>query len=65
VCSSDLGQLAVKFGYTNPKHFFRWSGDLGSGHAVFEADYGAGRTTLPASFMLLAPDSALSEAMFF
>jgi hypothetical protein len=59
------GQLAVKFGYTNPKHFFRWSGDLGSGHAVFEADYGAGRTTLPASFMLLAPDSALSEAMFF
>lgn len=59
------GRLAVSFAYANPGHFFRWSGDLGSGHAVFEADYGSGRTTLPASFKLLAPESALSEAMFF
>ena len=63
--SAADGRLAVSFAYTNPKHFFRWSGDLSTGHAVFEADYGAGRTTLPASFKLLAPESALSEAMFF
>lgn len=59
------GRLGVEFGYANAKHFFRWSGDLSTGHAVFEADYGAGRTTLPASVSLLAPENALSEAMFF
>ncbi len=58
-------RLAVDFGYANPKHFFRWSGDLASGHALFEADYGAGRATLPASVSLLSPENALSEAMFF
>lgn len=59
------GHLGVGFRYADPKHFFRWSGDLGNGHAAFEADYGHGRTTLPASFSLLAPENALSEAMFF
>lgn len=59
------GHLAVSFRYAQARHFFRWSGDLANGHATFEADFGAGRTTLPASISLLAPENALSEAMFF
>ncbi len=62
---APAGRLAVTFAYANPKHFFRWSGDLANGHAVFEADFGVGLTTLPASVSLLAPENALSEAMFF
>lgn len=60
-----VGRLGVEFGYADTKRFFRWSGDLSTGHALFEADYGAGRTALPASVSLLAPENALSEAMFF
>ncbi len=59
------GHLGVVFNYADPQRCFRWTGDLGSGHATFEADYGHGRTVLPASVSLLAPENALSEAMFF
>ncbi len=59
------GQLAVRFDYAGDAKFFRWRGDLAEGTAVFEADCGAGRTTLPASVGLLPPAHALSEAMFF
>jgi glucose-6-phosphate dehydrogenase assembly protein OpcA len=64
-CPKDSGSLAIAFEYGNAAHFFRWSGDLGTGHALFEADYGNGRTTLPAAVSLLKPEMALSEAMFF
>lgn len=59
------GSLAVRFDYGDPARFFRWSGDLPSGHALFEADLGTGATRLSAAVSLLAPEIALSEAMFF
>ncbi len=58
------GNLGVHFDYADRKKYFRWTGDLRSGFASFEADFGGGRTTLVASVSLLAPDAALSEAMF-
>jgi hypothetical protein len=59
------GRLAVHFEYSNPAYFFRWSGDVVAHQALFEADYGSGRTTLSAATGLLTAESALSEAMFF
>lgn len=57
--------LGVRFEYANRARFFRWSGDVAAGHALFEADFGSGRTTLSAAASLLTPENALSEAMFF
>lgn len=57
--------FALEFAYANPQRSFRWSGSLAEGHARFEADFGGGRTTLPASISLLSPEAALNEAMFF
>jgi glucose-6-phosphate dehydrogenase assembly protein OpcA len=62
---ADAGHFGVVFHYADPQRSFRWTGDLRSGHATFEADYGHGRTCLRASVSLLAPENALSEAMFF
>ncbi len=59
------GSLAVNFNYARHDRFFRWRGNLATGHADFEADFGSGTTRLPAAVSLLAPESALSEAMFF
>ena len=59
------GSLAVRFGYTDAQKWFRWSGDLATGHAVFEARLATGETTLSAAASLLPPENALSEAMFF
>lgn len=58
------GSFDLRFGYTGTNGF-RWTADLPSGQAAFEADFGAGRTTLPGSISLLPPETALSEAMFF
>jgi hypothetical protein len=55
----------VRFEYASSTRFFHWSGDVSAGHAVFEADFGTGRTTLSAAANLLSPENALSEAMFF
>lgn len=63
--AAKSGSLAVRFDYATPGRFFRWSGDLATGQALFEADLGAGRTKLSAAVSLLAPENALSEAMFF
>jgi hypothetical protein len=57
--------LGVRFEYATPGKFFSWSGDVAAGSAMFEADLGAGRTTLSAAASLLSPENALSEAMFF
>ncbi len=59
------GNLGVRFDYAGVNKFFRWNGDLMSGFAAFEADFGDGPTTLSAGVSLLSPDAALSEAMFF
>lgn len=61
----ETGSLAVNFEFAAPARSFRWSGDLGTGHALFEADLGTGRTRLAAAVSLLPPENALSEAMFF
>ena len=61
---SDPGALALTFVYEGKKTF-SWTGDLAKGHAQFEADFGSGRTSLPAAVSLLPPENALSEAMFF
>jgi hypothetical protein len=58
------GLLSVGFGYAGRKKF-SWRGNLKKGEALFEADFGSGRTTLPAAVSLLPPENALSEAMFF
>jgi hypothetical protein len=63
--AEERGSLRVRFEYAAPQRYFRWAGDLASGHALFEADFGSGATRLPAAVSMLAPESALSEAMFF
>jgi Glucose-6-phosphate dehydrogenase subunit len=52
------------FAYSGKKSF-RWAADMTAGHATFDADFGHGRTTMQVSAALLAPEAALSEAMFF
>jgi hypothetical protein len=56
--------FALRFAYGDGR-FFAWDADLASAHAMLDADFGAGRTTMPATVALLAQESALSEAMFF
>jgi glucose-6-phosphate dehydrogenase assembly protein OpcA len=58
------GALELTFTYDGAKTF-SWKGDVASGAALFEADFGTGRTRLPAAVSLLSPENALSEAMFF
>ena len=63
--AGEKGSLAVRFEYADSASLFRWSGDLATGNALFEANLGNARTTLAAAVSLLAPENALSEAMFF
>ncbi len=65
IAPAEGDSLAFGFDYGNGARFFRWGGDLRTGQALFEADFGAGRTRLSAAVSLLPPESALSEAMFF
>jgi glucose-6-phosphate dehydrogenase assembly protein OpcA len=58
------GALELTFVYEGTKTFV-WKGDVNSGLALFEADFGTGRSRLPAAVSLLSPENALSEAMFF
>ncbi len=59
------GCFSMKFAYAGPKKTFSWDADLSRDHADFIGDLGTGRTTLEAGAQLLAPELALSEAMFF
>jgi hypothetical protein len=56
--------LALSFGYGD-RRFFRWTANLATGRSAFAADFGGGRTVMPAPVKLLAQENALSEAMFF
>ncbi len=56
--------LELRFDYSGPSEF-RWCGDVATGAARFEADFGLGRTDWPARTSLLEPEMALGEAMFF
>jgi hypothetical protein len=66
VPSADLPAraFALTFAYGD-RRFFACRADLASAHATLDADFGSGRTTMPASVALLSQESALSEAMFF
>jgi len=57
--------LSLRFRYAQELKAFSWSGDLAAGQALFRADFGLGRTELTSGVALLAPEVALSEAMFF
>jgi hypothetical protein len=63
--SASTGRLGISFAYADGRKFFRWNGDVERKHALFEADFGTGAARLPAPVSLLAPEMALSEAMFF
>lgn len=63
--AGESASLAVRFEYADGVHFFSWSGDLKTGHALFEADFNGGRTRLSGAVSLLTPENTLSEAMFF
>jgi hypothetical protein len=62
---AEAGRLGVQFEYADPAKYFRWNGDLKTKYGLFEADLGAGPVSLSAAVSLLAPEVALSEAMFF
>lgn len=59
------GCFSLVFSYADPKKTFSWVADLSKDHADFAGDLGTGRTTLVAGAHFLAPELALSEAMFF
>jgi hypothetical protein len=58
------GACSVRFIYEGAKSF-SWTADLAEGQSSFDADYGSGRMTLSSTTRLLAPEEALSDAMFF
>jgi hypothetical protein len=58
------GSLALTFAYDNAKSF-SWKADMATGHGSFDADFGTGRTVMPAVAAPLPQENALSEAMFF
>ncbi len=59
------GCFSLEFGYADPKKTFLWAADLAKNEAVFTGDLGTGRSTQTVGAHLLAPEEALSEAMFF
>jgi hypothetical protein len=58
------GSLELRFDYGDARHF-RWRGDFAKNAGLFEADFGSGHVMLPTTASVLAPESALSEAVFF
>ena len=63
-CAASGRALELRFDYSGSSQF-RWGGDLATGAARFEADFGSGHTDWPARTSLLEPEMALGEAMFF
>ncbi|KXU36917.1 hypothetical protein AXK12_02570 [Cephaloticoccus capnophilus] len=64
---TNSSSLTIEFHYDSADKFFRWTGDFASGQAHFAARLADEPTEarLDASVSLLAPELALSEAMFF
>lgn len=58
-------RLTIDFHYAATTKHFHWQGDFEQGHAKFECALNGAVTTLATSINLLAPEAALSEAMFF
>jgi hypothetical protein len=64
LAAGQPGSFALTLAYAGGGKKFEWRGDLTQGTARFEADFGSGRTVLPAAISLLSPEAALAEAMF-
>ena len=64
LAAGQPGSFALSFDYAGSQKKFEWRGDLAQGTAQLEADFGSGRTVLPAAVSLLSPEAALAEAMF-
>lgn len=63
--AGDERKLAIEMHYADAAKKFIWRGDIASGHAHFECNLNGTASTLSTSVSLLAPEAALSEAMFF
>ena len=61
---TDGSSLELRFTYARGR-FFHWSADFQAGCAHFACDLGGGRQEMPMATGLLAPEAALSEAIFF
>ena len=59
------GCFSMEFTYASSEKIFRWTADLDANCSEFIGDLGAGRSTQVIGAHLLAPELALSEAMFF
>lgn len=62
--AGDQDSLALRFHYEDGKRFL-WRGNFVTHQASFDASFGSDSTRLSSSVSLLAPEAALSEAMFF
>jgi len=63
---ADMGPRAFTLGFSyDDRRSFAWQANLATAHATFDADFGSGRTVMPASVALLSQENALSDAMFF
>jgi Glucose-6-phosphate dehydrogenase subunit len=56
--------FVLSFSYRD-RRLFRWSANMAAGRSTFTANFGGGRTSMPAAVSLLPQENALSEAMFF
>jgi hypothetical protein len=57
--------FTIAFAYESAATYFRWHGNVDTHEALFEASFGGVTTKLTAAVTMLAPENALSEAMFF
>lgn len=57
--------FSMEFCYADTRKTFRWSADVAKDLAEFTGDLGTGRTKQALGAHFLAPEMALSEAMFF
>ncbi len=63
---ADMAPRVFTLGFSyDDRRSFAWKADLATAHATFDADFGSGRTVMPASVALLSQENALSDAMFF
>lgn len=62
--SAGADSLSVSFAYDDARRF-AWRGNFSTHQGSFEANFGGETVHLPSTVSLLAPEMALSEAMFF
>ncbi len=61
----NAADFALEFTYADPQKKFNWTGNLTKDNAEFVGDLGTGKTKQTVAAHFLAPEAALSEAMFF